>query len=70
METNNKGFLIIFYTNPNRRCLYNNKKIINLQKWFYSVELTLIKQTIPKFKVLVYFSLFSYELIWYNLIYM
>lgn len=42
----------------------------NLQKWFYSVELTLIKQTIPKFKVLVYFSLFSYELIWYNLIYM
>ena len=41
-----------------------------MQKWFYSVELTLIKQTIPKFKVLVYFSLFSYELIWYNLIYM
>ncbi|VYU42250.1 Uncharacterised protein [Parabacteroides merdae] len=37
-----------------------------MQKWFYSVELTLIKQTIPKFKVLVYFSLFSYELIWYK----
>lgn len=46
--------------NSNERDLYNNKRYINLQKRFYSVELTLIKQTIPKFKVLVNFSLFLY----------
>ena len=44
METNNKGFLIIFYTNPNRRCLYNNKKIIKFAEMVLQCR-TYINQT-------------------------